>query len=86
MNPSGNGLGLHLSRKICRALGGDLIVLSNSEQGSAFTMIINTKSKKYNKKKLKFQSTLSSTIENKLDDILLNQQKEVNFNYMIDDK
>ena len=80
MNPSGNGLGLHVSRKICRALGGDLIVLSNLEQGSAFTMTINTKSKKFenNKKKLRQQSTLISTIENEQVEILLNQQKEVN--------
>lgn len=82
MNPSGNGLGLHVSRKICRALGGDLIVLSNLEQGSAFTMTINTKSKKFenNKKKLRQQSTLISTIQNEQDEILSNQQKEVNFN------
>ena len=40
MNPSGNGLGLYISRKICCALGGDLYVESIVGEGSNFVMKI----------------------------------------------
>lgn len=43
MNPSGNGIGLYISRKICRALGGDLTVSSNVGSGSIFRMSIDCK-------------------------------------------
>ena len=41
MNPTGNGLGLYISRKICRALGGDLLVTSKVGKGTTFSMTIN---------------------------------------------
>ena len=43
MNPSGNGLGLHISRNLCRALGGDLLVASKIGEGSTFTLTIGKK-------------------------------------------
>lgn len=46
MNPSGNGIGLYISQKICRALGGDLLVNSKIGEGSTFTMTIFMKSLK----------------------------------------
>lgn len=43
MNPSGHGLGLYISRKICLASGGDLTVDSKDGQGSTFTMTLEIK-------------------------------------------
>ena len=43
MNPSGNGLGLFISRKICRSLAGDLLLESKKGEGSKFTMTIGIK-------------------------------------------
>ena len=43
MNPSGVGLGMYISRAICRALGGDLIVKSKLGYGSTFTMTMHIK-------------------------------------------
>jgi len=43
MNPIGNGIGLHISRKICRALGGDLTVSSLLGHGTAFKMTMDYK-------------------------------------------
>ena len=43
MNPSGNGLGMYISRNICRALGGDLTVNSKLNTGSSFTMTMDVK-------------------------------------------
>lgn len=40
MNPSGHGLGLFISRKICLALGGDLTVESKAGFGSTFVMTV----------------------------------------------
>ena len=36
MNPNGNGLGLHTSRQICIAAGGELQVISQPMIGSNF--------------------------------------------------
>lgn len=44
MNPSGNGLGLHISRNICQALGGDLTVISTPGEGSTFKMTMECRS------------------------------------------
>lgn len=49
MNPSGNGLGLHISRNICRALGGDLTVRSKIGVGSSFKMTLDFKLCEINK-------------------------------------
>lgn len=38
MNPNRNGLGLHISRNICRALGGELTFKSSVGFGSTFIM------------------------------------------------
>ena len=38
MNPNGHGLGLYISKNICKALGGDLKVSSKQGQGATFTM------------------------------------------------
>ena len=38
LNPLSNGLGLSISRKVSRALGGDLIVQENSGKGAIFTL------------------------------------------------
>lgn len=38
MNPTGNSLGLSISRNIARALGGDLVVESEKGKGSTFTL------------------------------------------------
>ena len=48
MNPSGNGLGLYISRKICRGLGGNLVVQSKKGYGAIFTMTQNVKIAKEN--------------------------------------
>lgn len=43
MNPSGHGLGLYISRKICMALGGNLSCDSVKGIGSTFTMTMDIK-------------------------------------------
>ena len=40
MNPKGNGLGLEISRRICKHLGGNLMVTSQVGVGSKFTFFV----------------------------------------------
>ena len=40
MNPSGNGLGLFISRNICRSLGGDLVCKSQLGQGTKMELSV----------------------------------------------
>ena len=40
LNTKGIGLGLHISKKICQAFGGDIFCESEWEKGSTFTILI----------------------------------------------
>jgi Amt family ammonium transporter len=40
LNTKGIGLGLHITKKICQALGGDIFCESEWEKGSTFTILI----------------------------------------------
>ena len=38
LNPTGNGVGLHICKEICHQLGGDIGVISTVGLGSVFTL------------------------------------------------
>ena len=40
INTKGIGLGLHISKKICQAFGGDIFCESEWEKGTTFTILI----------------------------------------------
>ena len=40
LNTKGIGLGLHISKKICQAFGGDIFCESEWEKGTTFTILI----------------------------------------------
>ena len=40
INTKGIGLGLHISKKICQAFGGDIFCESEWEKGTTFTFLI----------------------------------------------
>ena len=40
LNTKGIGLGLHISKKICQAFGGDIFCESEWEKGTTFTLLI----------------------------------------------
>jgi hypothetical protein len=40
LNTKGIGLGLHISKQICQAFGGDIFCESEWEKGTAFTLLI----------------------------------------------
>jgi signal transduction histidine kinase len=40
VSDGGSGLGLYVSRELCRAMGGELVLAAAGERGAAFTVML----------------------------------------------